>query len=753
MLSAGIFTTSVAIAQTPAPDQAAAPVEEIVVTARKVSEKIQDVPIAVSAFTAQDIEEQGLTDLNDIANFTPGVSFEDQFGRRDTTFNTVIRGISSISNAAVTFKSFANFVDGVYIPGSLESFDLSDVERVELIKGPQAALYGRATESGAINYVTKKPTDSYQFEGAVSGAMYNTERVSARVSGPIAIDKVYFSVNASYYNRGGEYRNLFDGQRDDTENTKTIAGAVRFTPIDDLDIMAKINLSEDQDGPPAIGWSPATRDNCYLAVYPYYCGVIEATKFVNINTAIPEYYGLSRKTVLSSLIGNYSLGDYTLTSTTGYGVTTERIGEDQSYDAFLENPYSGLPADAFIDSFKDDDWNVSQELRLTSPRDEPLRFQAGAYYYYEKYGHRDVQADFDLLPSYFGGYGQLNYYHYSVRDDAIFGQIEYDILPNLTASAEIRLQEDAISYEDDPGFYAQNARYYAANPRFVLTYKVDPDVLTYVSVSKGTKPGGFNSPGTPNDSFSEEKNWAYEIGAKTSWLDRRLTFNIDGFYNSITNEQLTATYALSSGLVSSYNVNAGKAHTDGIEMETDAKVTDELSFRLTWAFTITELDDFQGFADLCNLAGQYTPDYIYYQGPVTNASCLAGPVGNAKGKQLPNAPRNQASLQVNWIAPLTGDWKYFVRPSYSYKSSVFDESENLTKTGDHHIVNLRLGVTSGPYTITAFGTNLLGDGHANYILRYVDFSSFNYAFFGNDRGFAYALPERLQVGLEARAKF
>ena len=725
-------------------------IQEVVVTARKVAEPLQDVPIAVTAVTSTDIAKQGLTDLNDIARFTPGVSFENQFGRLDSTSNTTIRGVSSVSNAALSFKPFANFVDGVYVRGSLESFDLSDVERVEILRGPQAALYGRATESGAINYITRQPTNT--LEGGVDASVgsFGYQRYSARASGPLVSSSLFFSANASFYDRDGEYLNLFDGRKDDTQKTKAGSVSLRYVAGDAFDATVRVGYSRDDDGPPATGYQDASQDNCYLDVYPYYCGTIRPHDYVNLDDKTPIEHGLTNSTTRASLIAHYRFDGFTLTSTSGWDTNHQKLGLDQSYDALVLAPSSGLPPDALITSTNTDSHSLSQELRLTSPRDRPLRYLLGAYWYYENDATADVQAPFDLVL-----YNQLNRFTASVHNAAVFGQAEYDFSPRWTLSAEVRAQRDGIRYDQPPVDYHEYAAYDAVNPRAVLDYKVLPRVMLYASIGKGTKPGGFNSPYTPQNSFSEEKLWAYELGVKSEWLGRRLLVNADVYYNKINDLQVTSTVVLPGGGINSYDTNAGRAHTEGVELDAEARATRYLTLHATASVNEAKYDDYQGLQDLCNLAGQYTADFVTFNGPVTDAACLSGPVGNARGKTLPNAPHFMGSLQADLTVPTPVGVSIFLRPAYSYKSSSFDESEDLAGTGSQGILDVRLGVQGEHWSIAAWGTNLTDNRNVNYILRYIDFSpaGFNLTYLGPERSFAYALPDRRMFGVEGRWDF
>ncbi len=723
--------------------------QEVIVTANKVAQPLQAVPMAVTAVTSKDIVRQGYTDLNQIAQFTPGVSFGGTFGRLDSNTSTVIRGVSSISNAALSFKPYANFVDGVYDPGSLESFDLSDVKRVEILRGPQSALYGRATEAGAINYITRKPTNILEGDLDASFGSYNYQRMSGNASGPLIPNTLFFQLNGSYYKRGGQYLNLFDGRRDDTQQTKAGSASLRYVDGHAFDATVRVGYSRDADGPAAIGYQSASQDNCFLNVYPYYCGTIRPHNYVNLESP-PVDYGYTNSTTLASVIVHYNVSGFTITNTTGWYRSLQKVGLDQSYDALVLPPSSGLPPNALLTATNTDSHSISEELRLSSPQNQALRYQLGAYWYYELDASADVFAPYDLVL-----YGALNRYSGSDHNVALFGQVQYSFNPQWTLSTELRLQRDGIRYVQPIAHYDEYAAYDSALPRVVLDYKVRPQIMLYASVGEGSKPGGFNSPYTPQNAFGEEKLWSYELGVKSEWLDQRVMMDADVYYNKISDMQVTSTIVTPSGGINSYDTNAGKAHTQGVELNAAARVTRYLTLRVNAAWNESVYDNFQGVQDLCNLAGQYTPDYVYFSGPIPTAACLASATGNARGKTFPDAPRFMGGIQADLTVPTSLGVRLFLRPAYSYKSAQFDESEDLADTGSQGILNVRLGVETNRWSITAWGTNLTNNRNVNYILRYIDFSpaGFNPTFFGPDRSFAYALPDKMILGVEGRIRF
>jgi len=206
------FAVAATLGQLPA-SVSAQQLEEIVVTARKTEESLMSAPVAVSAFTASTIEEKGITSINDIAQFTPGLSFSQAFGR--TTDRPVIRGQSNVL-AGVQFgveSGAAYFIDGVYFPGDIQGIDLNALERVEVIRGPQSALYGRNTYSGAINFITRQPTEDLEARVRAVAAQYGEQDYSFSVGSSFFDDKFGAKIFARSYSYDGEYKNTLTGRR------------------------------------------------------------------------------------------------------------------------------------------------------------------------------------------------------------------------------------------------------------------------------------------------------------------------------------------------------------------------------------------------------------------------------------------------------------------------------------------------------------------------------------------------------------
>jgi outer membrane receptor protein involved in Fe transport len=231
--------------------------DEIVVTARKRAENIQETPLSISAFTSAVIESAGIRDMADIAKFTPGFTLDDEFGRTSGV-RPVIRGQATILGAS----GVSTFVDGVLLNGSILDYDLTDVERIEVVKGPQSALYGRNTYSGAINIITKSPSDEFTGDVKAEAGRFDRYELSGTVRGPIS-DTVSASLHGRYFTRGGPFTNEFDGSKVGQQESASLSLAMFYEPSDRLSARARFRISKLHDDQPRL-FSTDPEDNNIL---------------------------------------------------------------------------------------------------------------------------------------------------------------------------------------------------------------------------------------------------------------------------------------------------------------------------------------------------------------------------------------------------------------------------------------------------------------------------------------------------------
>ncbi|MDM7966128.1 TonB-dependent receptor [Blastomonas fulva] len=472
----------------------------IIVTARKTEETLQEAPTTVSVVTAAAIDRLGLDNLTDVAKTVPGLVFDDTFGRDAN--RPVIRGQANIlGQSGVAF-----FIDGIYYSGSLADYDVDTVERFEVVKGPQSALYGRNTYSGAINLISKAPGDTWT--GRVQADIAEDDRyeVTANVRGPLA-QGLGIALGGRVLDNAGAFRNAFDGTKIGKQQSYSGFGLLQFNNGGPFRASLRANYNVLDDGQPAIFAQPANANNCFpdnSALYRgqsrYFCGTIQPQQ---VNTDYrrqfvdPENVGLESKTLNAAFRMDFDFTDeLTLTSLTGYNRRTANTKTDGDYSPnsfnmviFAYGATGPAPAPivpprttrftAFATSVQDftfsnrqvtDDW--SQELRLAY-EGERIQLMLGGYYFDQS----DVSRDTRIVPPGSLARAQANsaaataslcaqlptcgiftpinvtaanlpesrnINQFDIENKAIFGSATFDITDTLSFSAEGRYAEEQI---------------------------------------------------------------------------------------------------------------------------------------------------------------------------------------------------------------------------------------------------------------------------------------------------------------------
>lgn len=764
--------------------------DEIVVTARRAEESLQKVPLSITAIGASDIEAMGIARVEDIAAMTPGFSFRNGFGR--TLERPVIRGMSNILGD----PNAAFFIDGVFVNGSISGYNIDNLERIEVIRGPQSALFGRSTFAGAINYVTRRPTDNHEAGVKATIGEFNYQDMSGWLSGPIVEGKLRFQMNARYLNKDGQYTNIVSGVKDvGGVRSKSFGGALDWTPADWFDATLRVNYTVDDDelpamlrlGGPGTGYTAAEVRNCYQPQAGtrrrgYYCGTVPAPDFLSVNSTAFTAAGLDQgrqaNYFRSSLVMNASWRDYTFSSTSSLDRLSNYGALDQDYSS-LRGFGGAFESVAFAGA---DYW--SQELRVASPRNERLRWQAGVYTYEE---NPDTSAlSGNLVANPVPGQPDLpavitpQARDASTKNEAVFAMVEFDLLDNLTLTAEGRYAEDAIhtggrsvfSKSSNTGFvpgsyssgctavnapiagspnrqtltctnnYVNDSSFTNFLPRFTATWTPSDSWTAYAQYAKGNKPGGFNADSenartVPAEraalaslglqTYDEEEADSYEIGLKSRLFDRRVQFNTALYLIDWTNQQLTQTGPVEEEgrpvgaptqpqFGTSYISNLGKSEIRGVEMELLAALGSNWTLRATFALQDSEIKEY---------FSSDQSDLVFggpYAGCVAGSQCYADylAAGDVSGNALPRVPKHLASVSLAANYPL-GRWGTFHwRTDYSYEASRYAQVHNLAETGDSNIVNMRLGIERDAWIATLWVNNLTDDDTAIDIMRTVD---------------------------------
>jgi outer membrane receptor protein involved in Fe transport len=740
--------------------------DEIIVTARRIEENIQEVPVSVSAFSLEQLQQLNVTTIDEVARFTPGFSFNSAFGRQSGSDRPAIRGITTIVNGIGNASAAAYFIDGIYLGGSPQSTELANLERIEVIKGPQAAQFGRGTYAGAISYVTRRPSmDGVEGQVRVTGAEFGTFEASAWVSAPIVQDKLAFFLAGGYNESDGAFDNQRTGGKLGGTEDQNVTAKLLFTPVEGLEITLKGGRQTTDDGHFPIYLQGRGLNNCFFRnanaprAREYYCGTAKPNwNDMRIATDVFEAVGVEPGARLDRNLGTLSIvytdpgTDIQFSSLTGYVEDRLRTAFDVSYSGHNPLPVPASQNGAFFQFDRDDGKVLTQEFRVTTSQKARLRGTAGVYLF-----HQDAEeiTNKRVIPTSttpanaanpnnalqpqgpftFGlQAGAVNLTDNRIRNIAIFGGVEYDFTDRLTAGIEARYAQDDIKQQNvwndgsgvseacigppaNPGnpnprpqpFCSEplQATFAAVTPRISARYRVTDDFNVYGSISAGTKPGTFN-PTVPDESFrnvDEERLIAYEIGAKSQWLDRRLTANVALFFNDVKDQQLTQNIEVNNQ-PQSLILNVGETQAWGVELETSFDITDNWNAGLNYAYVNSEIKK------------RISVDEADLRGWNGQQSTLAQ-FGDVAGNKSPRIPENMFALFSRYDIPFSWGGIY-VGADVTYEGSRYSQEHNLIETGDRTVVGARLGIRYENWDLSVWGRNLTDDDTPVDILRYID---------------------------------
>lgn len=714
ILAGTSLAASLAVLGGGASAQEAVQIDEVIVTARKTSERLQEVPLAITAMNAEEMQRRGVRDVTDLSSIAPGLNIEKDQGRRFE--RPVIRGQANASGS----PNSASFIDGVYIPDSVFATEMAFVDRVEVIKGPQSALYGRQTFSGAISYVTRRPSNEIEALVRATAAEHDEYNFLMGLSGPLVKDVLSAQASVNYYTYGGEYRNNAPGTPSDGKtigSEKTVGGslALFYTPTPGLSFLLRGSYAHNDDGHEPMAMQRASANNCYLnTTTQYYCGEVKVTpEMIGLNLDEIGGGGVERKTSRLSLTTEYDRGGYTLTSITAYNDSEEQRKADLDFQ-----PRRLLGGSLHVND-RVDISGFSQEVRLASPADERLNWMVGAYYF----NSQRWDGRFRYIARTLQNNGTVE-----VDNLAAFGLVDYDLTDKLSATAEIRIAEEKLSLTGGDANADYAATYRSTNPRFTMSYKASPDLMIYGLIARGNKPGGFNTDvrlTAADRSYGEETAMNYEAGFKADLLDRRLRLNVSSYYIDWSNQQMTYVAQLSPTETLSIIRNVGEVEVKGVEVDTLARLTSNWTVRATYAYADSEYTN------------AFDPDF----------AALTGTNGDISGRAIPNAPKTQYSFGTNY-AFFVGENRFFVDGTYSYRSRKYDQVANLAWVPGRDTANVQLGWERGPHRVMLFGRNIFNNIDPISVIRYSDFGVTP-----SRRGFVGSLPRGRQIGLTYEANF
>jgi iron complex outermembrane receptor protein len=585
-------------------------IQEVIVTAQRQAAPESKTPVAMSVLGGEQLEKAGLDTPADIGARLPNTYLQGSYdGLRIT-----IRGISSADNTEKGDPSAAFMVDGIYVarPQS-QNISFYDIDRVEVLRGPQGTLYGRNTTAGVVNVISKAPV--WQREGAISATVgsYATHKVSAMFNQPVndmlaLRAALTWNEHDSYLKNGPGVTRKLGLDRDD--RAARLSARLKFGQ--DADLLVRYENSRDDTN----NDSAVPDANFYSGIgsgHPVWNGDsserVRTNRFVPFNAPTEQGYSHKKTSSLSAQL-NWNLGP----------VTLSWLGAHRDYEhQYLYNFYYRVAPTVALgvrQHFDGDYQQDSQELRVATRGDGPLQAQGGVYWFRETasdvYNFRDLQLA--GLPPYY----VFDNDPVKSRSKALFGQATYRIADGLRATAGVRFTDDdksrvgtigyqrTATYNPATDLRELNAGTIASNKttwRLGLDYDLNPSTLVYGALATGYKSGGFNdgcsagasvggigcpaASAVPQDSlvYQPETVRAFELGAKTRFWDQRASLNLAAFHYDYKNLQLSAETVV-NGKPRYETVNAGEASVRGLEADGQLLLTGADSF--TWALTLLD---------------------------------------------------------------------------------------------------------------------------------------------------------------------
>ncbi len=476
-------------------------------------------------------------------------------------------------------SSVAVLVDEVPLAFQARAFtDLPDVERIEVLRGPQSTLYGKSASAGLINVITRNPSSTFSFRANALATTDSEYGGNFSVSGPMGQDLGYV-LSASYSNWGGNVRNLFSNTEVNGREAFNTRGKIRWEPQSNISFTLSANYLNGNTsvGRPFIRIGPGAllRGTAGLTPAVVFPGVTISPQNQDVSNNYPartRYWGYG-----GSLRGEIGLGDLTLVSITSYDKFRLYDYLDHDDTASTAAVGSNIQVGQFHSRL------FTQEVRLLSPSDKPFRYTLGAYY-----AKVNFERPFLRGPA----FSLANWYATSQsRQIAGFAQIDWEFVPKLTATAGGRVQNERIGYTfkdnlavaPNPSFFSGNAEDTAGTYRLGLRYEPTTDLMLFASYSTGYKgqtydlTTGFNNNRALAGPIKPERSRDKEIGARMQFLEHRLTFNLTYFDTDYTNLQAQTIETLADGSTNFRLTNVGGLNTKGVELDSSARVGSDLN--------------------------------------------------------------------------------------------------------------------------------------------------------------------------------
>lgn len=656
--------------------------EEIVVTARKREERLIDVPMAISSYSGPMLEETGVENVKDLYGAAPSVYFvpADSGGPYNADAQRlVIRGIGA---TPIIEPGVGIFVDGVYQPDLALDMDFANIERVELLRGPQGTLFGRNTEGGALNIITQQPGDTFEAKAKADYGSFNSYGLQGYLAGPVSA-RISISFAAGYQKTDGFVDDVYLHRPQSGNNKKT--GRLRLVSrvSDTLSADVLIETSKRNGGELGVG--------------------IPQSGLKHYQTFNSDY-----QDGVDDMVGGHFKINWDLQWASFHSITGVRRA---SGDAFKDTDGGPTPGNFEADHLHQR--TVSQEFRVESPdRNGAWKWTAGMYYFDEDYGFTQVikpgadapcAADFSCPtpPTLMAD----QWYDIKRTGEAVFGQATYTI-GRWDFTAGERYAHEAPKIDSYVNFaiplfgigvtfpYGAKTSFNASTPMGSVTFHPSRETSVYGTIARGYKAGGFNYfEASPAEyaPFDNEFTTNYEIGVKTELLDRRLAINADLFYTHISGQQIEARFFDSFGNPTNLVYNLGKSRSSGLELELQARPLPSLTLLGSYSYTDTKYVSFD------------------YSGTGSGAE---ESVANLVGKPFAGVPKDLASLSATYVHSVGSGINLRAYGSLRYVGSQYSAPFVLNgtlvsnNTPSYSLTSLGIALDADRWSISAHGNNV-----------------------------------------------
>lgn len=672
--------------------------EEIVVTAQQREQNIQDVPISMSTLSGEEIDKNRLSGVSDYISKTPNASYTSSGARSRRDIS--IRGITNFTGGTLRTSTFGFYVDGFNVAGSSVNPPIMDVERIEILRGPQATYFGRNALGGGINVTSKKPRHELTGSLMADYSRYDTMDVEGVLNIPMINNVLAARINVKDYSTDGNIENINPQGGGNDADYEYVKASVLYTPSDDLSVLLTGSYADEvvgmREGVPSGVFSTFAGETLYasfpdrdgdgkadpdpdgVGFYP------ENQDKVNFNS--PQEVGTDFKYLVARV--DYDFSGMRFTSITGYIES----------DFFLQGDIDGGSGDYFNEFRTIPRESFSQEFRLQSTGGGIVTWNLGAIYAEDK-----ASIDNKTFVGSAQPFGLPDGFLIDSEESdeeaeswAVFGQIDYMVTDRITVAVGGRYSEETKKAEIE-GFggavvtrLKSEDTFTDFSPKLSVNYHPTDNVTLYGTATKGFKSGGVQiSPLPGSESYDPETLWNYELGLKSELFDRRLRLNAAIFYMDW--EDLQASFQ-ESGLDADGNFiifggidNAEEAESQGVELSGTALITDNLVVNFNVGYLDAKYKDFVALIDGANR--------------------------RLDGKTIPNSPKWTASADVEYAFNLTPDLRGYVRGEWTYRDEIRSSTAALIQSGfpwevpSYDFVNLRFGIEHNNYSVVAYVEN------------------------------------------------